>query len=235
MSQSNVPMMPVSRGSESIFQIWIRALTKPSEFTFAEMVASPNAKASTAYLWVFVGSLVNILFVMLIQGLTLSSTMGQYFGDQSGGGFGVVIVLIVLTPVIAALSVLFFAIGAAIVQWIAGMFGGKGTVGQLTFALGAIAAPTAIISGVLSLFSAIPILGLCFGLVGFVFGLYIFVLQIIAVKGVNQFGWGAAIGSVLIPGVVVFIILACLMFLFAAMMAPIIGNVFSTIGPSFGP
>ena len=53
MPVSNAPM-PSSGGSKSFFQVWIDALTKPNENTFAEIASSPNAKATTAYIWVFV-------------------------------------------------------------------------------------------------------------------------------------------------------------------------------------
>ena len=50
---SNAPMMPGA--PTSFVQMWINALTKPSEHTYAEIAASPNAKATTAFLWVVIG------------------------------------------------------------------------------------------------------------------------------------------------------------------------------------
>ena len=47
--QSNMPVM--SATPEPFYQVWIKALTRPSEQTYAELAASPNAKANTAYLW----------------------------------------------------------------------------------------------------------------------------------------------------------------------------------------
>jgi len=44
-----------------------------------------------------------------------------------------------------------------------------------------------------------PFVGLCFGLHDFAAGLYVFVLGVMGVKGVNQCGWGQAIGSLLLP------------------------------------
>jgi hypothetical protein len=85
------------------------------------------------------------------------------------------------------------------------MFGGKGTFDQLAYTLAAISTPFALISGVLTLLSAIPFVGLCFTVVSLVAGLYVLVLEVMAVKGVNQFGWGQAAGSLLLP----FILLCC--------------------------
>ena len=36
------------------------------------------------------------------------------------------------------------------------------------------------------------------------------VLNIMAVKGVNRFGWGEALGSVFIPGIVIELVCCCL-------------------------
>jgi hypothetical protein len=85
------------------------------------------------------------------------------------------------------------------------MFGGKGTFDQLAYVLAAISTPFTIISGILTLFSAIPFVGLCFSIVSIIAGLYVLVLEVMAVKGVNQFGWGQAAGSLLLP----FIVLCC--------------------------
>jgi hypothetical protein len=79
------------------------------------------------------------------------------------------------------------------------MFGGRGTFDQLAYAIAAIVAPFYLVSAVLTLLSAIPAVGFCFGLVGLLAGLYVLVLEVMAVKGVNQFGWGQAIASLLIP------------------------------------
>ena len=104
-------------------------------------------------------------------------------------------------PIGAVVSVVVFAIVVGVVQLLAKMFGGRGTFDQLSYAIAAIVTPFYLISGVLGLLSAIPIpfVGFCFGLVGFAAALYVLVLEVMAVKGVNQFGWGQAIGSMLLP------------------------------------
>lgn len=233
--QSNAPMR-VS-GSTSVFQNWINALTKPSEQTFANMVAEPGASAGKAYLWVFVTTLVNFFFTFLVSGFSMMQALRQFndggnFGSGAGGGL---LLAVLGSPIAAAISVLFFAIGAAIIQWIAKLFGGRGTTGQLAYALGAVLAPFYLINVVLTLLGAIPLVGFCFGIVGALVGIYVFVLEIIAVKGVNQFGWGAAIGSVLIPGLVIGLLIACIFGLMIFALGPSIGNTFSSINQGLAP
>lgn len=236
---SEFPNVPMSAGPEPFYQTWLKALTRPNEQNFAELALSPGANPSKAYLWVFLANLVNMVVAFALQGVNMRQLQqflppeaGQYF-SQPVVGTGLIGALCG-APILAALSVLFFALSVALIQWIARMFGGRGDYSQLVYVMGAIAAPVMLVSAVLTLFSAIPFIGILFGLVSFVFGLYALVLNITAVKGVNQFGWGQAIGAVLLPGAVVFLLVCCCAFAGLMLMGPMIGDVFSTISQSMG-
>ncbi len=224
MQTSNAPMTPA--GVTSVFQDWMNAFTKPNEQTFATMVASPNAKATTAYLWVFVGLLVEFFFSALVQGVLIRQTLqAQGLGGNNlpGGGIGVTLISAICGgPIAAVIGVVFFAIFTALVQWIAKMFGGRGTFDQLAYAFGAISAPFALVSAVFVLLGAIPFVGICFRIVIGIAGLYVLVLEIMAAKGVNQFDWGPAAGSVLIPIAAVLLVCCC-----------VIGGTFALLGSSF--
>lgn len=214
---SNAPMSS-GGGSKPFYQVWIDALTKPNEQTFVEIASSPNAKATTAYLWVFIGYLVEFFLSALVRGATLGSyrSLLQQYGLGNGGGLGgggIVTTLILAIcggPILAVIATVFFAVWTAIIQWVAKMFHGNGTNDQLAYAFAAIVTPFAIVSGVLTLFAAIPFVGLCFNAILAIAGIYVVVLNIMAVKGVNQFGWGEAIGSVFIPGLVIGLLCCCL-------------------------
>lgn len=231
---SNVPMMPAT--PEPFHQVWIKALTRPNEQTYADLAASPGARAGTAYLWYFLGSLLLALMASLVQGAMMSRMMQQYAPDAGefdpsvfGGGL---IGAICGAPLGAAIGTAFFALGVVIVQWIAGMFGGKGTTNQLAYALSAILTPYLIISGVLTLLGAVPYIGFCFGIISILGGVYVLVLEVMAVKGVNQFGWGAAIGSLFIPALAIGFLCACLLVGLFTLLGPVIGDVFSGINQS---
>jgi len=217
MPVSNAPM-PSSGGSKPFYQVWIDALTKPNENTFAEIASSPNAKAMTAYIWVFVGYLVEFFLSALVSGTRMASyrSLFQQYGLGNAGGLGrggIVATLILAIcggPILAVIATVFFAIWTAIIQWVAKMFHGQGTNEQLAYAFAAIVAPFAIVSGVLSLLAAIPYVGFCFNAILAIAGIYAVVLNVMAVKGVNRFGWGEALGSVFIPGIVIGLVCCCL-------------------------
>ena len=205
---TNAPMLPPPTGVSAWFSDWRDALTKPSEQTFARMAQSPNAKTTTALLWIFLGSLVSSLLALPAQGALMQQMMRNAgMEGQVPAAGGNLISVICGAPVAAAISVVFFVIVVGIVQVLAKMFGGTGTFEKLAYTIAAILTPFYLVSGLLGLLSAIPFVGLCFGLLGFVGGLYVLVLEVMAVKGVNQFGWGQAIGSLLLP---VFAIACCI-------------------------
>ena len=196
--EPNAPMLPGR--SPSILQTWMTAVTKPNEQTYAQLAASPQAKTSTALLWVFIGSLIQSLVTFLMQGRIMAQMM-QDSGIQSQVGPGLVGILCG-APIAAVITVVFFSAFTGIVQWVAGLFGGKGSFEKLAYVFAAITVPFTLISALLTLLSAIPYVGFCFGIVGLLAGLYVLVLQVVAVKGVNQFDWLPAAGSLLLPFIV---------------------------------
>jgi hypothetical protein len=228
--QSNTPMSSESTGVAGWFSIWMNAVTKPNEQTFVDIANSPNVKASTAYTWVFIGALVGGFLSLLVQGALISSILGDA-GVGNGGFAATAIGVICGAPIGAVVGVIVFAIFAAIVQWIAKMFKGQGTYEQLLYTLAAISVPFALINGVLTLLTAIPFVGACFGIVSLGVSLYALYLNITAVKAVNRFGWGEAAGSVLLPGFV----FACCVFVVVFGMTALgvaVGDTFNQINNS---
>lgn len=220
---TNAPMLPPPSGVSEWFTVWREAITRPNEQTFARIAQSPNAKLTTALLWVFLGSLINFFLISLVQGALIGQMMqnsdlgGQEFPIAAGGG---IMTAICGAPVGAIIQTILFAIVIGIVQFLARMFGGRGTFEQLAYSIAAIVTPFYFVSGLLTLLSAIPFAGFCFGLVGFGLALYVLVLEVMAVKGVNQFGWGPAIGSLLLPVLAI-----------ACCVSVVVGAVFSALAP----
>jgi hypothetical protein len=228
---TNAPMLPPPSGVSEWFSVWRDAITRPSDLTFARIAQSPNAKLTTALLWVFLGSLISSLLAVPVQGVTIRRTM-ESLGLEGAGvpnAGGGLMTAICGAPIAAVIQVILFVVVVGIVQLLAKMFGGRGTFDQLAYALAAIVTPFYLISGVFSLLSAIPFVVYCVGFLGFALLLYVIVLEVMAVKGVNQFGWGQAIGSLLLP---VFAIVCCLSVAVGAilsMVAPEMMDIFNSI------
>jgi hypothetical protein len=226
--QPNAPIVPAV--SEPVYQNWIRALTRPNEQTYAVMAASPNARATTGYLWYFIGSVVVSIISTLVNAPMMQTLLPEAAGQP--GFTNTLLAVLCGAPIGAAISTLIFAIGAAIMQWIAGLFGGRGTNDKLAYVLSNILTPYLLIVGLLMLFAAIPYVGVLVGALGFFAWLYTIVLAVMAVKGVNQFGWGAAIGTVLIPLAVLIGICVCIFILAGALLMPVFQEIFPQIQQS---
>ena len=229
--QPNAPMLPGR--SQPMFQTWINALTKPNEETYAQIAASPEAKTSSALLWVFVASLIQSFVAFLMQGVLMSQMM-QNSGFENQMAPGLVSVLCG-APVAAAISVVLFAAFTGIVQWIAGLFGGRGSFEKLVYVLAAITVPFTLISALLTLLSAIPFVGLCFGLFSLLAALYVIVLQIMAVKAVNQFDWGKAAASLLLPFFGIFCCILAVVLGLASLLGPQLQDILNQIDPNLTP
>jgi len=243
MSQ-NDPIMESRPGPAGWLPVWIKAVTQPNEQTFINISEHPDATSKTAFIWIFIAGTVTTLVSGLIQALLLAVGVvpQTYPGMEQfpGGGADMMpfvagsslVSTICAAPIAGVLSVIFFAIGVAIIQWIAKMFGGAGTFDKLAYAIAAISVPVSLVSMVLTPLNIVPYLNICTGLLSFGIAIYALYLQVLAVKAVNRFGWGAAIGSVFIPSLVIIFVCGCLVIGGLMLMGPAIGEVFSEINQS---
>jgi len=225
-------MQPVT--PPSIFQIWMNALTKPNQRTYAEIGSSPKASTTTAFLWIFLASLVQFFFSFLVGNPAQNQIMRQFGGQNipTPALGNRLVTLVCGAPIAAVVAVVFFAIFIGVMHLIARAFGGRATFDQLAYTIAAITVPVGLISAVLSLLGAIPFVGLCFGLLSVLLGIYAFVLEVMAVMGVHQIGAGGAIVSVVALPLIAGICVACAVVVAFAALGPTIGNVFSSINQS---
>lgn len=243
---SNEPMVPESGPTMSLIETWIAAVTKPNEGTFAQIVAQPGATVGKAFLWVFLASILTSFASLIVQAVSPGGQMDMFreflppelarelpVGMAPAGwvGFGTVICG---APVGAIFTVLFFAIGVALVQWVAKLFGGTGSFDKLAYAFSAITVPVSVVSAVLAIIGIIPFVGILTGLISFGLGIYVIVLQVLAVKAVNKLDTGKAVGAVLLPVLVFILIICCCVVLSLALLGPAIGSVFDSINQSLG-
>ena len=241
---SNEPMVPESGPTMSLVETWIAAVTKPNEGTFAQIVAQPGATAGKAFLWVFLASILTSFASLIVQAVGFGGQMDMFreflppelarelpVGMAPSVGFGTVICG---APIGAIFTVLFFAIGVALVQWVAKLFGGTGSFDKLAYAFSAITVPVSVVSAVLAIIGIIPFVGILTGLISSGLGIYVIVLQVLAVKAVNRLDTGKAVGAVLLPVLVFIFIICCCVVISFAVLGPAIGSVFDSINQSLG-
>ena len=237
---SNEPVVPGGGPEMSLVDTWIAAFTKPNEGTFARIVAQPSASVSKAFLWVFVASLITSFasaiaqlfsfgrqFVFLRQYLPPEIANQLPAGGAPSIGVGTVICG---APVAAVFAVIGFAIGTALVQWVAKLFGGTGSFEKLAYAFSMITVPYSVVVAVLTLVGIIPLIGILTGLISFALIFYLIVLEVLAVKAVDGLDTGKSVGAVLLPGIAIFLVICCCIVLGAAFLVPLFR---STSGSAF--
>jgi len=245
---SNIPMMESKPGPAGWLPVWIKAVTKPNEQTYVDITEHPDMNAKTAYIWVFIaGTISGIIqaFATTIRTATGVASpfqqipgIEQYIPESFNGGGSAGVTLIgglCASPLAGIFAVIFFALGVAIIQWIAKLFGGTGTYEKLLYAMAAITVPFTIVSSLFVLLGVIPFVGICTGVISLGLGIYSLVLQVMAVKAINRFGWGQATGSVFLPGCVVFIFCACVVFGGLVLLGPVISQTFEGINQNLVP
>jgi Yip1 domain len=238
--QMNAPVPREPTGVAGWFSIWTDAVTKPNEQTYAALAEHPDAMSNNrAFLWVFLAGTISALITGILQAiLQLAGVTPQIPGlaELTGGSqpstaasFGIAICT---APIAGALAALFFAIFVGIVQWVAKLFGGTGTFSQLAYTTAAISVPFTLISSVLSPFSTVNVVGYCVGGISLLLGLYALALQVMAVKAVNRFGWGPALGSYFLPLLLILCLCVCVIFGLVSMMGPAMEDIFNQIIPT---
>jgi hypothetical protein len=244
----NTPITPSSSGSGASgiagwVSVWIKALTKPSEQTFIDITESPDMSAKTAYIWAFIAGTIGGIIQAFASAIRMATGVAsqfsqipgleKYLPQSTGGGSGSFVFSlfagICSAPFAGLLSVVFFALFVALIQWIAKLFGGTGTYEKLLYAFAAITVPFTVISSVFALLSVIPLVGICLAVISFGISIYAIVLEVMALKAVNRFGWGQAAGSLFLPGCLVFIVCACVIGGSLMLLGPMIGNTFGNI------
>jgi len=195
-------------------KVWISVFTRPSTKTFEWILRDPGASPRRAYLWIFISALIGAIITSVYSMLGFTPGLGE-----SAPSF----IPLLCAPVIAVVSILGVAFSVWVIQWIAGrFFGGSGSYASLIYAIAAIVAPTTIIT---SLIGGIPYVN-CLLLPLVIYG---YVLAVMAVKAVNQFGWGQAVISYFAPTVVVIGVVAVITLCVLITLGPAISNAFQNV------
>ncbi len=111
----------------------------------------------------------------------------------------------VLAPI---LSVIGLAINSWLYSLLAVLFGGRGTFGRTAYALAAYLAPFSLLTTFLN---SIPVVGSC--LVA-PLGIYSIVLNVRALMAAHDLPLGRALGVILLPGILLFVLFCLLGILF---------------------
>ena len=168
------------------------AVTQPSVATYERIINDPDATPSRARKWLFFTSLITIPVTLVIVA-TLDPRRFGRLGISS-----LTPILLILTPVLAGLSVLGGMLSALFLHWGAKLVGGDGEYDKIFFATVAISCAVAIPSVILQGIPALSLLSL-------LLSIYTLILEVIAIRAVYRLGVGAScLATIVIP--IIFII-----------------------------
>ena len=225
-------------------ETWIKALTKPNDRAYREIVNDSGASLGKAILWLAGFGFLGGLFSGIGRSLFGTSVMDQFtqFTELAGTDFP--IPMSVPTGGSGFLSVVggsFFGaaggvIGALIivglVHLVSRALGGTGSFEKLFYGTAAYSAPLGLVTSVIG---TIPIVN-CLGLP---LGIYGIVLAVLANKAAHEYDTGKAVIATLAPLLVIFLLCCCVTAIFgtalSALLGPAIGNVFENIGSTLSP
>ena len=193
-----------------MFEIWIRAITRPMLATYQELLEEePSPPLTTPLLWMIASAVI----AAVISGVvSLITGLGEFFDITS------LLCGIIVVPIGAVIG---FLIGSGIYFVSAKIFGGEGTFDRQSYLLAAAYAPMAIISALLAV---LPWIGAWLGIIA---SLYTVWLAILAMQAAHRFSTGRAVASVLAP-LIIFVIPICVIAILL-LIGPAVGEVFTEI------
>jgi len=219
-------------------ETWIKALTKPNELAYREIVNDPGASLGKAILWVagfgFVGGLLSGIFRAIFN-----TSMAEQFGTisemftgtdmpldmpiRAGGGFLSVIGSSFGGAVGGVIGALLFV---GLIHLVSRALGGTGSFEKLFYGSAAYSAPLGMVTSVLG---AIPFIS-CLGLP---LGIYGIVLAVMANKATHEYDTGKAVIATLAPVLVIFLLCCCVVAVFgtafSALLGPEVQDIFGNL------
>ena len=217
---------PIPAKTYSFFDAMIKAVTSPSQATYSSLAQDPYTTPGKAFLWVGIASAISSFIGIVLFQIFPRNPVIDLFNQYGSGywdmpvrtnGFGIVISLICGIPIGIVVSVIAFAILVGLLHLVAKMMGGSGDYGKLAYMLALIFVPFTLINSILA---PIPWVG-C---ISFLITIYMFVLQVLAINAVYEFGIAKAVVTLIIPLVVLCLIVVCLVVGLGAALVAIFSN-----------
>lgn len=210
----------------SMFQTWMKVLTRPGAEVFLAEREKPSATLTTGLVWIILAALVTALLGLLRTQLVASSLDGlaevvdlmppelRGFMEMTlnNDSFASLISNVSLSSII--ITPIFFIIGVGILHLVASVLGGRGQFGRYAYLNATFAAPLAMIS---SLLGFVPVVGGCLGGILTIYG---WVLTYFATKVEYGLSDGRAIVVVLAPILAIFVLVLCVAVLAIALFIP---------------
>ena len=201
------------------YEIWWDVWRHPGTDVFRRLLQEPGADYNRGFKWV---ALMAVIFAVLNS--LISGIFPQRIASAASSGMITSLVCgVIVAPIVAVIAI---TIMAGIYHWIAKLFGGNGEWGQLVFCFSVVLAPSYLLTALFrplyrtdlgSLFSQgtsalaqqMSSLFFCLVLPSLALSIYSVVLNICAIKAVENIDTGRSILTYFIPVIVAILLAAC--------------------------
>ncbi len=177
------------------YEVWLTALTRPNPQSYEVLLGDPEVGISRALIWAALTGLVAGALAILAQALIFNSLLAGLRPAQLGAldpnTFTAILFLCGL-PAFAVSAMLGVLLSAGFTHLGARLFGGNRPLAEQVYLTAAYGSPIFVVSASLAFIPLVNCLTLPLGL-------YALFLNIVAVKAINRFGWGAATFAGLLP------------------------------------
>ncbi|HEY86240.1 MAG TPA: hypothetical protein G4N96_14135 [Chloroflexi bacterium] len=164
--------------SFSWIQVWTKIIGRPTSARFRLLLNDPKASKRRAYVWVFLSAIVAYI-IWLSEAMLVGVLGGSYLA------------YLVFAPGAALLAALVLTLYTGTAYFIARGLGGTGTFSALLYAVATYTAPLLLIAAALS------VGGFIMHIAAFALLPALTIFSVIAIKAVYQFGWWAALASMI--------------------------------------
>jgi hypothetical protein len=224
------PMDTSPRPFGEIPGLWLK-ITQMTEEFFAQ--EAPRASGSNTLIGIAIFAVISAIIAALSSliggGVQMAGMPAEYqdmfaTGTTMGG--------LVMCSLCGGLfgTVVSFYLASGLVYLGSRILGGSGDFGTQTYLQSLFTVPIGIVTSILSLVYLVPVIGGCLGgLIGLALSIYAIILNVRALKVAHNLTTGKAIAAILIPGLIIGVIVACLLAGALVLLAPTIGEVFEDI------
>lgn len=202
-------------------EIWSQAITQPNLQSYQDLMEESNRTLTRAFLWLMGASAIGFLIQLPLTLLSDNNVFEAALGSA--------LAVVVCFPFLIVIGFGFYLLGQAIIFVIAKVLGGKGEFTDQVWLSTAYSAPASLVSAVLGYLNLIPCIG---ALVSLGFALYTFVLGVIALNTVHQYGWFRAVATLILPLLLFVFFICCVLIVLGGATADVFENIQSTLDAS---
>jgi hypothetical protein len=198
--------------SYAFYDVWMTVLLSTDIESYEQVLNDPEAGLGRAFEWMAYAGLASGLMMPIalfinpqFSELMASPEFQDTFGIVGGTMFiaGFTLVMLIMFPII---NIIGLALNAGIQNLLAVLFGGRGYFSRTAYAIAAYLAPMSVIGILVGL---IPVVGGCLGLP---ISIYNFVLNVRALRAAHSLSTGAAIGVLIAPTIILFLLVCLILF-----------------------